>query len=57
MRRSRLVLGSEVEEAEAVEEGGAAAKVGLLIQSYEATLQDLLEQIITYWKARSKPKP
>lgn len=44
-----------VAEAEAVAEGGVTAKVGLLIQSYEATLQDLLDQIITYWKVLLRP--
>lgn len=53
--RSRMEVGGVVAEAAAVAEGGVTAKVGLLIQSYEATLQDLLDQIITYWKVLPQP--
>ncbi len=46
-----------VEEAVAVAEGGPTAKIGLLIEGYEATLQDLLTQIVTYWKVRRRTTP
>ena len=42
--------GDAIVEAAAVAEGGPAAKVALLLDGYEQTLQDLLSQIITYWK-------
>ncbi len=48
--KSDVARDAVVEEAVAVAEGGPTAKIGLLIEGYEATLQDLLTQIVTYWK-------
>lgn len=39
-----------LEEAVATSDGGPAAKVGLLLEDHEKTLQDLVSQIVTYWK-------
>lgn len=38
-------------------EGGPTVKIGLLIEGYEATLQDLLTQIVTYWKVGCPTRP
>lgn len=35
----------------ATSDGGPAAKIGLLLADHEKTLQDLVSQIVTHWKA------
>lgn len=40
-----------LEEIVATSDGGPAAKIGLLLADHEKTLQDLVSQIVTHWKA------
>ena len=44
-----------LEEVVATADGGPAAKIGLLLADHEKTLQDLVSQIVTHWKARAAP--
>ena len=44
-----------LEEVVATSDGGPTAKIGLLLADHEKTLQDLVSQIVTHWKARAAP--